>query len=78
MDITQYDTDPRVRRDGDRYVITLDGTDYTVLRTPGATFGWAICAGPNMEYIAGSGPNGLAIGYGAADTAIRALIGDPQ
>jgi len=70
-----YDHDPRVTSTDTGYTIDLNGTVYHVLHAKWC--GWGIYTGPNLDMVPTT-TGGFAIGYPAADDAIRALIGDPE
>jgi hypothetical protein len=71
----RYDTDERVTPFGDTggFTATRDGTAFRVLHTE--TFGWTICAGPNLDFVPTTG-GGFAIGYASAESAIADALGD--
>ncbi len=55
------------------------GTGFTVAECvvlPTISFGWTICHLGSLAFV--QTDDGPAVGYGDADDAIQALIGDPQ
>ena len=60
-------------RRGGRYDVKARGTTYHVIRTPGDVFGWAICHGPNLDYVPAQG-GGFAFGYPDAETAVGDVL----
>ncbi len=70
-----YADDDRVAPYGNGFTVTIETGD-TVHVVHTETFGWAVCHGPNLDFVlTDSGP---AFGIASADDAIHALIGDPQ
>ncbi len=72
--MSSYDDHPAVSGDGNGFTVQRDGADYRVL--PNEAMGWGIYTGPNLDLVFGD--NGPAIGFGDADTAIGALLDEPQ
>lgn len=72
--MSRYSDDPRVSGFGaDGYTVSRDGTDFRVL--PTEVFGWVVCTGPNLDFVAATG-GGFAIGFPTAEAAIGAVLGE--
>lgn len=72
--MSRYRDDPRVSGYGsDGFSVSRDGTDYRVL--PTGVFGWVVCTGPNLDFVAAA-DGGFAIGFASADDAIGAALGE--
>lgn len=67
--------DPRVtaRAGGGFTVIRPGGDTVEVLYTAGGVFGWAICAGPNLDFVP-LADGGFAIKFPTAEAAVEAAL----
>jgi hypothetical protein len=70
--VHRYADDARVTARGSGYNVTgSDGETYAVRQTN--VFGWAICHGPNLDFVP-TDDGGFAIGFRNAHDAIDALL----